>query len=112
MAIDPNLAVAIDAIEIDQDELALSRQWNTECLAVPANAAGQCAASSARRILLVEFAFNAPIMRQIQFPPVGIIEIWILSVGNIAQMESPRLIETHCLSRSRIGIGSKVRKGE
>ena len=105
MAIDPNLAVAIDAVEIDQDELALSRQWNTECLAVPANAAGQCAASSARRILLVEFAFNAPIMRQIQFPPDGIIEIWILSVGNIAQMEAPVWIEANRLAGPRIRVG-------
>src|SRR5947207_13658405 len=105
MAIDPNLAVAIDAVEIDQDELALSRQWNTECLAVPANAAGQRAASCARRVVFIELAFNAPIMRQIQLPPIVIIEVWVLSVDNIPEIEFPVLIEDDRPSGPRVGLG-------
>ena len=105
MAIDPNLAVAIDAVEIDKDQLAPGCQWNTECLAVPASAAGQRAASSARRILLVEFAFNAPIMRQIQLPPLRIVQVWILSIAYVTKMKAPVLIEANRLAGPRISVG-------
>jgi len=112
VSVDPNLAVAINAIEVDEDKFAFRCCWHIEGLAIPADAAGQRAAAGARRVALIKFAFNAPIMRQIQLSPLCIIEIRILPIGNIAELKSPVLIEAHRLFGPWVGMGNETRKRE
>jgi hypothetical protein len=70
MSIDPKLAVSIDAVEVDENEFLFCICRHPEGLAIPAHAARQRSTSSPRRILLVKSAFDTPVMRQIQLPPL------------------------------------------
>src|SRR5215471_8057694 len=101
--VDPNLAVAIDAVEVNEQLLLFRARRHGKCLSIPTSATGQRAAPSARRILLVESAFDAPVMRQIQLPPSRVIEICVLGVRHITKMKAPVLIEANGLVRPRVG---------
>ena len=103
MFVDPDLAIAIDPVEFDKDRLPFRSQGHGKGLAIPTNAAGQCAAASARRSLLTELAFNAPVVGQIESSPLRIVQIHILSVGNFAELKAPILVERNSFAGSRIG---------
>ena len=57
LTIEPYLAVAVNAIKVDEDRLAFDRSC-LESFSIPADAAGKRATSKARRILLIECAFD------------------------------------------------------
>ena len=103
MIINPNFAISIDAVELDIDRLPFCSQRHDEGLAVPANAARQCAAASSRRSFLTELTLDTPIVRQIQSSPLRIVQVHSLSVGNIAELKAPILVERNGLIRPRIG---------
>lgn len=103
MTVDPHLAIAVNAVELDKYRLPFRSQGHREGLAVPTNAARQRAAASARRSFLTELAFDAPVVRQIQTTPLGIVQIRVLSVGNIAKLKAPILVERNSFARPRIG---------
>ena len=103
MIVDPDLAVSIDAIKLDKDRLPFCSHGHGEGLAIPANAARQCAAACARRSLLTELTFDTPVVRQIQPAPLRIVQIKILSVGNVAELKAPILVERNSFPRPRIG---------
>src|SRR2546430_1549332 len=91
--VDPDLAVAIHAVELDEHEPARIRHGNKEGLAVPAHAARQRPALRAGGILLAEFPLDAPIVRHVQRPPGGVGERRLLCPGHVPEMESPSAIE-------------------
>ena len=91
VTVNPNLTVAIDSVEFDEDEFSFLRGGDRKRLAIPADAAGQRAAASAGRVLLAELTFNAPVVWQIKLSPL-----------RIAQSEEPILIERDSFSGTRI----------
>src|SRR2546430_613208 len=93
MPVDPDLAVAIHAVELDEHQPARILRGSVEGLAVPADAAGQRPALRAGGVLLTEFPRDAPIVRQVERPPRGVGERRLLCPGNVPEMESPSGIE-------------------
>ena len=100
VAIDPDLAVHIDAVEINGDFLALVRFGKRERFAIPTDAAGKVADRRAPGHLGIVGLLDAPVVRHIQFPPLGIVENWVLGTGCLAQMKGPILGEAN--SRPRL----------
>src|SRR5712692_7937056 len=86
MTVDPYLAVAIDAVEVNEHQLAFRGFRNVESLAIPSQAAGQGPSAGASRIPFIEFPFDAPVVWQIQPPPLCIIKVRALAVDNVAKM--------------------------
>ena len=52
--------------------------------------------------LFTELAFDAPVVRQVQLPPLRIVQIDVLSISDIAKLKAPVLVERHSFSRPRI----------
>ena len=69
MTVDPDLAVAIHAVEINERQPILVSSRQRERLTIPTDAARQCSSAWSRRILLAELTLYAPVMRQVQAPP-------------------------------------------
>ena len=103
VTVDPNLTVAIDAVKVDEDLFPLAVHGHRECLAIPAEATGQRAAAGAGRGLFTELAFDTPVVRQIQLPPLSIVETRVLHVRDIAKLKAPILVEGDFFTGSRIG---------
>src|SRR5439155_27193209 len=74
LAVDPHFAVAIHAVEFDEDDLAAVHRGHGERLAIPPDAARQRTARHAGVVLLAELAFDTPIVRQVERAPAGIRE--------------------------------------
>src|SRR5947208_12118650 len=83
-AINPNVAVGHDAIEVDEDAPSRVVGWQREMFAIPADTCRQETARASRWILLVEWPFNTPVMRNVQHAPGAVIEVWLLSAWSIA----------------------------
>ncbi len=66
MAVNPNLAIAINTIEINKDLVGFRVVGNIESLAVPPNTTWQCSTAWRSWIFFAELPFDAPIVRQIQ----------------------------------------------
>src|SRR5689334_8660124 len=103
MTIEPNFAVAIDAVKLDEDQLSFCSCGNDECLAIPADTAGQRSATGTGRILLVKSAFDTPVVWQVQSPPLRVVETRVLRTGDVAKPKAPVLVERDCFSGTRIG---------
>src|SRR4029077_9590927 len=93
MPVDPDFAVAIHPVELDEHEPARVPLGYGERLAVPAHAAGQRSAAGTRGIGIAELPLDAPVVRYIQAAPAGVVERRFLSAGDVTQMESPRAVE-------------------
>src|SRR5204863_5541512 len=91
--VDPDFAVAIDAVEIDENALPLVGCGHRKCLAVPSDSARQRAAGGTCGVLLAEVALDAPVVGQVQLAPRGVIERRLLRAGDIAKMKAPTVIE-------------------
>src|ERR1041384_928334 len=102
LPINPNLAVAIHAIKLDKDQLSFRSHRNSERLAIPTQPARQGAATSPRRRVFTKFAFDAPIVRQIELAPLLIVQPRVLSISDVTEMKPPTLIERDSFIRPRI----------
>src|SRR5256886_4246214 len=69
MAVDPDLAVPVDAIELHEHQPARVPLGYGERLAVPAHAAGERAAARSGGVRVAELPLDAPVVRQIQAAP-------------------------------------------
>ena len=97
MPVDPHFAVAVHAIELDEHQPARVPRGQGEGLAVPAHAAGERSAARAGGIGVAELSLDAPVVRHSEVAPGGIVERRILSVRDVAQVESPGAVEReHC----------------
>src|ERR1700741_1033384 len=102
VTLDPNLAVAIDALKLDVDQLSFGSKRNREGLAIPTQATGQCAAACAGGSILTKLAFDTEIVGQIQLPPLRIVQSPVLSVRDVAEMKAPVFIEGNSFPGARI----------
>ena len=102
VTVDPDFTVAIDALEFDEDLFSFCACGNRKRLAIPAKATRQCAAARAGRSVFTETAFDTPVVRQIQLTPLRLAQRSVLSVGNIAEVKAPVLIERDSLPGPRI----------
>src|SRR5687767_14065116 len=102
MTVDPNLAIAVNAIKLNKQQLPFCSVRHRETLAVPTQSARQCAAADPGGMLFAEFAFNAPVVRQVQLSPLRIVEARIMSIRDVAEFKAPILIKQHSFSRARI----------
>ena len=103
VTVDPNLAIAIDAVKLDKDRLPFRSHGHREGLPIPADAARQRAAASARRSLFTELTFDAPIVRQLKSSPLRIVQTSVRPVGNITELKAPILVERDSCAGPRIG---------
>src|SRR5438270_12389150 len=87
MAVDPDLAVTVDAIELHEDQPARVPLGYGERLAVPAHAAGKRADARSGGVHVAELPLAAPVVRQIQPASTGIVERRVLSGGDVAKIE-------------------------
>jgi hypothetical protein len=87
IAVAPYLAVVIHPLEADRYIRVLSEFREREMPAVPACAAGEipCAAG----MFNIERLSNRPVMREIDFPPAGIVETGLPCLGVVAQKKLP-----------------------
>ena len=92
-AIDPDVAVGHDAVEVDEDALAAIGSGDGEGFAVPADAGGQESSSAASGVPGVERALDAPVVRQVEGAPRRIVEGGGLGAGGVGFEEAPALIE-------------------
>src|SRR6185369_7222963 len=110
VAVDPDLAVAIDAVKFNEDQFSFGGSGHRKGLAIPAKPTGQRAASCARRSVFIELPFDTPVVRQVELPPLRIVETRVLCVGNVAEIEAPVLVERDGFPGS--GIGEAERSSE
>src|SRR4051812_44645997 len=91
MTIDPDFAVHRNAIELDFHEFIFPIGGRVEGFSIPGNSARQKrgATGVGRR----ELAFNAEIVRHIEFAPGVVSKIASGSFGNVARMKAPIEIE-------------------
>src|SRR5262245_22416499 len=79
VAVDPHIAIRHHAIKFDKDSALDIIRGKRKTLVIPPDASRQEASCTARRVLLVEWAFNAPIVGYIELAPGSIIELRIFS---------------------------------
>jgi len=91
VSVDPHFAVPVHSVEFDERQLFPVRFGKSECLSVPSYAARQRPSAHAGRIVFAEFAFDAPVVRNIEQSPMRIIKGRDLSVFQIAKMKMPCL---------------------
>src|SRR4030095_3191899 len=95
VSIDPDLAVPIHTVELNEDQPSITALRNRKSLPIPSSAPGQCATAMAGGMLFTEFAFDTPVMRKIELAPRRIIQSNVLSVRNISQVKAPLLVARH-----------------
>ena len=102
LAVDPHLAVLVDAAELDGDHPAAVRFGQREALAVPADAGRQARLG---RFFLAERPFDAPIVREVHASPGRVREIRLLRAGGVALEEFPAEVEALPDSRRGVLVG-------
>jgi hypothetical protein len=113
LAVDPHLAVLIDAVKFNQDLSALVAVGQAESFSVPADARGQVAPLSPGRLLLAVWPLDAPVVREVQASPACIREARVLRARGVALVEFPIEVEARpdsgrgrLAGRSRLGLGA------
>ena len=74
--IDPDLAVHIHTVKIDSDFFAFVGFRQSESFAIPTDASGKIPDRGSAGHFGIVGLLNAPVMRHIEFPPLGIIKAW------------------------------------
>ena len=86
-AVDPDLREIIDAVELDGDVPAFLGGVELEMFAIPAEAARRVAVAA--RVIRAERPGDAPVVRHVHAPPVGVVECRHGGRREIAQAETP-----------------------
>src|SRR6266536_2794697 len=101
-AVDPYVAIGHHSIKLDEHALTLVVRRQDEMLAIPADAGREKAARAARRVILVEWSFNAPIVGHVQLPPAAVVKGRLLSTRGIRFEKTPIAVERFdCSNRRR-----------
>src|SRR5207247_4419880 len=100
-AVDPDVAVHVDAVELERRDAAARTGRHPERRAVPADSRGEVAAAPARRGVLGGRPFDTPIVRQVQAAPQVVVERGPLDAGRVPERESPVRIHGQALSLAR-----------
>ena len=108
-AVDPDVAVHVDAVELEPDDPLARAGRQPEGLAVPTDARGEEADAAAAGSVLAWRALDAPVVRQVQPAPPAVVESRLLGSGGIGQGEPPAGVHGEALALSR---GRRRRCGE
>ncbi len=92
-AVDPDIGVGHDAVEVDEDAAVGVGGRKGEMLAIPADARGEECARAAGGGIGVEGAFDGPVMRDGDIFPGGIVESDLFPVGAVRLQKLPVGIE-------------------
>src|SRR5262249_10201733 len=103
--VEPDLAVSIDAVELDKHAAILVNRCDGEMFSVPPDPAGQRTASGSRGILCAELSFDAPVVRQVQCAPAPVVPLARLRALKVAEVKAPSFVEADSLSGSGIRAG-------
>ena len=101
VAVDPDFGVVVDTFEFDGDEFGFGDWIEIKGFAIPADASRREAGATG--VFRAERALDAPIVREIQHAPTGIIEARHHAGGEIAFAEFPVAVEIHDGSGSGCG---------
>jgi hypothetical protein len=100
VAVDPNLRVLVDAVELDGDTTAFEIRIEREVLAIPTDAARGVARAAG--VLRPEGAFDAPVVRELDGAPRGVVEGGAAGCVLIAEGEPPIGVEQGAFARSGV----------
>ena len=100
-AVDEDLGVHIDPVEVDEELPSLVFGIDLKRLAIPSDAARQGASARARGVILAKIALDGPVVREVQLAPRAIVEARLGGFGNFAQVERPILVEVYALAPFR-----------
>src|ERR1700721_3857797 len=93
LAIDPHIAILIDAVELDRELLVFVGVGvgieQVEALAIPANASRQICAAKTGRLFLAKRSFDTPIVGKVQGSPTRIRKLRHLCAREIASTKLP-----------------------
>src|SRR5580704_8056714 len=93
MSVDPDFAVLVDSIEFYGDLAVLIRRRDAEAFPIPADAGRRVGAGAAAGLVLREWAFDAPVVRQVEAAPGCVGESGLLRARRIALEELPPKVE-------------------
>src|SRR6201996_730478 len=91
--VDPDLAALINAIELQCNALAAGRGRKKELLPIPADPSGQVGRRPLAGCIFAEWAFNTPVVGQVQRSPIAVVKIWRLGAIRIALEKFPLAVE-------------------
>src|ERR1700728_2936394 len=100
LAVDPHLAILVDAIELEGELFVLVRFGHAKALAVPANSSRQIATTRTGGFSLVERSFDTPVVGKIEELPRRARKVGGARVGKPPAEEPPAKIKTFADSRS------------
>ena len=100
VAVDPHVTVLVDAVKHHRDMRGGILLWHGERLAVPPDAAGQVATAPSARVVLAEWALDAPVMREINAAPGAVVVGGRLSARYVLLDKGPTRIERLVVLRS------------
>jgi hypothetical protein len=85
-------SVGRHSIEFDADLFAFPTRGSGEGPAIPADTGGKVSTARAGCILLIRRLFDAPVMRQVDGAPAGVLKGLRRSIGGVAQEELPSVV--------------------
>ena len=108
VAVDPDGAVHIDAVEFDGVQLVLVVSGHTEGLAIPAGTRGEIAHRTAAGGGLDGVELDAPVVGQVEAAPGPVVEADGLGAGLLAELEAPARVEVRDLPGLRRGCQAQA----
>jgi len=103
LAVDPDFAVLVGAIDLDGHLPVFIRRGQAEMLPVPPDSRGREATGASARLGWDEGALDAPIVRQVETAPSGIGETRLLGARCVAFVELPAEVKRVADARRRRG---------
>jgi hypothetical protein len=89
VAIDPNITVCHHTVEFDEYTFAFRVGLKGEVFAIPADPGWKKAAGAASWTVFVEWTFDTPVVRYVEFAPGRVIEVTSFSASRVAFKEEP-----------------------
>ena len=94
VAIDPDLAVHVDAVELDEDFFPADACGRFEDFPIPADAAWQITTLCFADVICIKRPLDTPVVRQVEFSPCRVIVVHCLSAFCVVFKKQPISIET------------------
>src|SRR5580658_5006695 len=107
MAVDPDVAVLVDAVEFDRNDFAAPGRRDTELLAVPTDSGWHVAAGASGGRMLIDWPLDAPVMWQVKRSPIHIFEGRLFGSRCIVSDKPPSKVEALRNSRERSACSNR-----
>ena len=99
MSVQPDFTVPVNAVEINIDHFSLVAFRQFEMFPVPPRPTRQRTAAGSRRVIEGEIRLDAPVVRQVQDPPIAVIRTGCGGIGLFfSQGKAPFLVERYSLT--------------